>query len=149
MDMELIRTLGLGIGTVATVLGGVWFIIGRLERKIYGVRTELKTDIQKLDVKIDDVRTELKTDIKAVASELKDTREELNDLRVTYSADRQVLINLVDGYKDLKAEILDVKADFVRELNVEGRVNQLSQYIFGEGRVSRLRKKEPKVAETT
>jgi hypothetical protein len=52
-----------------------------------------------------------------------------------------VLVNLVEAHKDLKA-------DFVRELNVEGRVNQLSRYIFGEEKPPRFHKKESQVVES-
>jgi chromosome segregation ATPase len=82
----------------------------RLDTKIDGARTELKTDIAALDTKIDGARTELKTDIAALDTKIDGARTELK-------TDIAALDTKIDGARtELKTDIaaLDTKTDGMR-----------------------------------
>ncbi len=79
------------VGAVLLLLAIIYFnndLHYRLDTKIDTVRTELKSDINRLQVEIDAVRTELKADIEAVRTELK---ADIENVRMELSADIQRL----------------------------------------------------------
>jgi DNA repair exonuclease SbcCD ATPase subunit len=183
-DMDIIEFIGISITGVATLLGGIWWLIarasgfganskklnmlmesvadlkgdiGKLDTKIDNVRTELKRDIEgvrtELKADIEGVRTELKADIESVRTELKadiskldtklesvrtefktdidNTRKELKAEIVDTKMELKRDINKIEGVRmELKEDIGSLKIDFKDELNVNRRINELSQHVF-------------------
>ena len=90
MDQQMWTTLA-GLASLVLVLLGylgamkrdliaaIGKVEYRLDTKIDGARTELKTDIAALDTKIDGARTELKTDIAALDTKTDGMRTELRN----------------------------------------------------------------------
>jgi len=97
----------------------------RLDTKIDGARTELKTDIAALDTKIDGARTELKTDIAALDTKIDGARTELK-------TDIAALDTKTDGMRtELRNEIaashIDLKTDIGK---VEDRLTAIESRTY-------------------
>ncbi|MDR1584436.1 MAG: hypothetical protein LBS55_14490 [Prevotellaceae bacterium] len=139
MNISVIEFIGIEI--VATLFGGIWFLMTRasffgannkklnlladavadFKTTMLTIRTELKEDISTLDVKIDTVRTKLKKNINDVRTELK---ENISNARTDLKE------KIDDVKEELKENIISLKGDFRRELAVDNRINLLTQRLY-------------------